>query len=135
MKPKKKRRFLNRPVKIGLGIAGIGASLEFGQANVYDLIQDPKLIFWLEVLKYSSYILGILFASGGVVRQAKEDLESIKLGEKVKDVVKTDIELKESKEDTIYKEKVNLENGFDAVIGMATGFFKKRRDKKAKKDE
>lgn len=128
---KRKSRFFNRPIKIGVGVAGFGASVEFGSIQVYELIQDyPKLIFWLEVLKYASYIIGVLFASGGVIRQAKEDMESIKLGEQVKEVVEKDIDLKAKPEDTKVAENENLKDGFNFIGEMAKDFILKRKAKR-----
>lgn len=129
MKKKRKIRFFNRPVKIGIGAAGIGASLEFGSPAIYEVIQDPKLIFWLEVLKYLSYIVGVIFASGGVVKQAKEDLDSIKLGEKVKDIVKVDEELKAKPVETFEEEEENKRTGLNEVFDFARDLLNRRKQK------
>lgn len=129
-KRKKKIRFFNRPVKIGVGIAGIGASIEFGKTDIYTLIQDPNLIFWLEVIKYATIILGTIFASGGVIKQAREDLKSIKVGEKVKEIVTKDEDLKESSADTFEAEHENKSSGLEEVFKLGKDLFKSRRKNK-----
>ena len=128
-KNRRKFRFFNRPIKIGAGFAGVGVSLELGSTSIYDLIQDPKLIFWLEVLKYASYIIGVLFASGGVYKQAKEDLESIKIGEKAKEVAKKDLDLKDEPRETFEDEVENKRIGLDEVFNLAKDILSKRKNK------
>ncbi len=103
-KKRKKIRFFNRPIKLGIGVAGVGASLELGTADISQLIGEPKLIFALEMAKYLCYALSIIFAGSGVVKQGKEDLESIKIGEELKKGAKDVIELEESEGDTFAKE-------------------------------
>ena len=123
-KERKKIRFFNRPVKIGLGFAGFGGSLEFGSQSIYELIQDPKLIFWLEIAKYACYSLSIIFSGVGVAKQAKEDYKAIKVGEKVKEIVKDVVNLESVNEDTFEKEQEVKQDGLKNVFDFARGLFK-----------
>lgn len=124
---KKKIRFFNKPVKIGLGLAGFGATLEIGSADIYTLIEDPKLIFWLEVCKYICYGLSFIFSASGVAKQAKEDLKSIKVGEKVKEVVKQVEKLESVPRDTFSEEHEAKQEGFKKVFELAKDVFKVKK--------
>jgi len=129
-KKNRKFRFFNRPVKIGATVAGVGLGIEFGQADIYNILAEhPKYIFWLMVIKYASYIIGVLFAGGGVVKQAKEDLESIKIGETFKEGVNTIETLKEMPRDTKEDEKFIKEDTVGKAFSLAREFFNKRRTK------
>lgn len=130
---KRSLRFFNRPIKLGVGIAGLGASIELGKSDIYTLIDDPKLIFWLEVLKYTSYIIGFLFASGGVFTQAKEDLSSIKLGEKAKDIAEKVINVEEDPKENVVTAAIEKDKGLSDLFGTAIDLVKRRRSKKQKK--
>ncbi len=112
---KRKIRYFNKPVKIGAAFMGVGASVEFGGASLYEYIQDERMIFVLETLRILSYIIGVIFASGGVIKQANEDYKSIKIGEKVK----KEAEDFESNEDT-------KEDFSDKIIDFTKTIFKNR---------
>ena len=125
-KNKKKIRFFNRPVKIGLGFAGFGGSLEFGSQSIYELIQDQKLIFYLEIAKYLCFALSFIFGAKGVAKQASEDFKSIKIGEEVKKIVKKVSDLEDKPIDTFEKEEEVKKDGFKKVFNIAMDILKNR---------
>lgn len=54
--------------KIGIGIAGFGASLEFAQPTLEAMIVSEKYAFWLLMVKYASYAIGSLITLFGLSR-------------------------------------------------------------------
>ena len=129
-KNKKKRfRFFNRGIKLGATYMGVGASIEFGGPNLYEQLSANQ-IFWLEIVKYASLAIGAIFASGGVIAQAKDDLKSIQIGEKIRDVVEKVTDMNEdpdmTKGEEIHEKKLGLEDAFH----LAEGLFKRRRKKR-----
>jgi hypothetical protein len=125
-KKKRKIRFFNRPVKIGIGFAGLSGSLELGSQSVYELIQEPNLVFWLEIAKYVCMALSIIFGVFGVGKQSVEDSKTRKVGEKVKEIVKEVAELEEKPEDTFLKEETLKQEGLKKAFDIARDFFKNR---------
>lgn len=129
-KKKKKIRFFNRPVKIGLSLASVGLGLEFGSPEIASLLADyPTYIFWLEMAKIASYIVGVIFTGGGVFKQAKKDLESIKLGEIVKEGVKEIEELKAKPENTKKEESSVTSVTMDKVFNLAEKILNRKNKK------
>jgi len=54
--------------KIGVGIAGFGASLEFAQPTLESLIVTEKYAFWITMAQYICYALGSLITLFGLSR-------------------------------------------------------------------
>ena len=131
-KKKRKFRFFNRGIKLGASFMGVGASIEFGGASLYETL-SPNQIFWIEIVKYASLAIGAIFASGGVLAQAKDDLKSIKVGEKIRDVVERATDMNEDPDMTKGEEMNEKKLGLEDAFHLAEGLFKRRR--KNKKNE
>lgn len=59
--------------KIGLAVAGVGASLEFAPATLESLIVNEDYAFWLLMAKNICYALGALITLFGLTRT--EDID------------------------------------------------------------
>lgn len=130
-KKKRKLRFFNRPMKIGLGIGAVGASLELGSTDLYTLLADyPNYIFWLEIAKYSTMIIGAIFAGGGIVKQANQDLKSIKVGERVKEGIEKIEELENQDRDTNIEEYEERDSTLKDVFELGRSLFSRRNKRK-----
>ena len=128
-KNKVKKGVFNKPLKIGLAFAGIGATLDIGTQNIYDYIQNENLIFWLEIVKNISYIIGVLFGVGGVFNSAIEINENATIGKEIKDIASKDLELKNKPKNTKILERQNkdrLNKLFDIIKDNAIKKLKRK---------
>ncbi len=126
-KKRKKIRFFNRPVKVGLSFAGVGVGLELGAVDIAKILSDyPTYIFWLEMARIFSFCVAAVFGSAGIFKQVKTDLESIKIGETIKEGVE-DIETLKEMPDNTEKDEELVKNGMvENALNLALKFFNKR---------
>lgn len=119
------KKKINKKFKIGLSFAGVGLALEFGSDNIYQYIQNEKLIFALEMVKYLCYIIAIYNGSYNIVDNAKIGNEFKKTAEKVGELKSLPIHTK--------SQELNLQNKMVTKFKkIANEKFKKLSKKKKK---